>query len=207
MNILIVGCGRLGSKLAEVLDHQGHDVAVVDRQEENLDKLDDSFGGISFAGNPIDLQVLRNAGIESCDAVAAATPDDNLNITVCQIAKKIFGIDNVVARIADPAREEIFSTLGLRSICHTNLACDALVTALTTPVENNHLLSFGTHTLSISARPAERRMFGTNLNMLHTATEKIIGVIRNDGSLLLYEDPCHIVAQEGDYLLYTRIAD
>lgn len=207
MNILIVGCGRLGSRLAEVLDRQGHDIAVVDRHEENLERLEDSFGGISFAGNPIDLQVLRNAGIESCDAVAATTPDDNLNITVCQIAKKIFGINNVVARIADPAREEIFSALGLRSICHTNLACDALVTALTTPVKNNHLVSFGTHTLSISARAAERRVFGTNLNMLHTEAEKVLGVMRQDGSLLLYSDPCHIVVQEGDYILYTRIAD
>lgn len=207
MNILIVGCGRLGSRLAEILDHQGHDIAVVDHQEENLKKLEDSFGGITFAGNPIDLQVLRNAGIESCDAVAAATPDDNLNITVCQIAKKIFGIDNVVARIADPAREEIFSTLGLRSICHTNLACDALVSALTTPVENNRLVSFGTHTLSISARTAERKLFGTNLNMLHTETEKVLGVIRKDGSILLYGDPCHIVVEEGDSILYTRIAD
>ena len=206
MNILIVGCGRLGSPLAETLDRQGHDVAVVDRQKENFERLSDQYGGLIFEGNPIDLQVLTNAGIESCDAVAAATPDDNLNITVCQIAKKIFGIENAVARISDPAREEIFSTLGLRCICHTNLACDALEIALTHPMENKSV-TFGTHTLTFTARPVEKKMIGTNLNMLHTSDEKILGVIHKDTSIELYSDPCHIVAQEGDFLLYTRIGD
>ena len=103
--------------------------------------------------------MLRSAGIESCDAVAAATPDDNLNITVCQIAKKIFGIENAVARISDPAREEIFSTLGLRCICHTNLACDALEAALIHPLDSK-TLTFGTHTLSFVAIPSDKRMVG-----------------------------------------------
>ena len=206
MNILIVGCGRLGSRLAETLDQQGHDVCVVDRNEENFDRLDSSYGGVTYRGNPIDLEVLRSAGIESCDAVAAATPDDNLNITVCQIARRIFNIENAAARIADPARAKIFNALGLRCICHTNLTSDALEAILTRPMTGKSV-TFGTHTLSFVARPAERRMIGTNLNMLHTEQEKVLGVLRRDGSLLLYSDPCHIVAEEGDQILYTRIAD
>lgn len=206
MNILVVGCGRLGSSLAEKLDKAGHDVMVVDSNEEHFNRLNHTFGGQHCTGNPIDLQVLRGAGIESCDALAAATPSDNLNITVCQIAKKIFGVPNVVARIADPAREEIFSTLGLQCICHTNLACDALLTSLLHPIEQ-HNLTFGTHTLSFFMRPAEKHQLGTNLNMISTKENKVIGVLRRDGSILLYSDPCHIVLEEGDYVLYTRIAD
>ena len=82
MNILIIGCGRLGSRLAKKLDRLGHDIAVVDRQVEAFENLDESFSGITFTGNPIDLEILRAAGIESCDAVAATKPEDNLNITV-----------------------------------------------------------------------------------------------------------------------------
>lgn len=206
MNILIVGCGRLGSRLAETLDRHGHDIAVVDRQEENFGRLSSEFSGITFSGNPIDLQVLRSAGIESCDALAATTPDDNLNITVCQIAKKIFGIENAVARISDPAREEIFSTLGLRCICHTNLACDALESALTHPVESK-TLTFGTHTLSFAVIPAAKRMIGVNLNMIRSDNQQIFGLLRCNGSLILYQEPCHTVVEEGDSLIYVRIAD
>ncbi len=206
MNILIVGCGRLGSRLAETLDSHGHDVAVIDRQEENFSRLSTEFSGITFSGNPIDLQVLRSAGIESCDAVAAATPDDNLNITVCQIAKKIFGIENAVARISDPAREEIFSTLGLRCICHTNLACDALEAALIQPLDSK-TLTFGTHTLSFVAIPSDKRMVGVNLNMIHSDHQQVFGLLRRDGSLVLYQEPCHTVVEEGDSLIYVRIAD
>lgn len=206
MNILIVGCGRLGSRLAEKLDRQGHDVAVVDRQQENLDRLEPDFSGITFSGNPIDLQVLRSAGIESCDAVAATTPDDNLNITVCQIAKKIFGIENAVARISDPAREEIFSTLGLQCICHTNLACDALESALTHPLDNK-TLTFGTRTLTFHRVPVEKRMIGVNLNMLTFEDRQLFALLRRDGTLILYREPCHTVAEEGDSLIYVRIAD
>lgn len=206
MNILVVGCGRLGSRLAETLDKAQHDVVVVDSHEEHFSRLNPDFGGMKYVGNPIDLQVLRNAGIESCDALAATTPSDNLNITVCQIAKKIFGVPNVVARIADPAREEVFSTLGLQCICHTNLACDALLTSLIHPIEQ-HNLTFGTHTLSFFMRPAERRLWGTNLNMVSTEENKVLGVLRKDGSIQLYADPCHIVLEEGDNILYTRIAD
>ena len=207
MNILIIGCGRLGSRLAKKLDRMGHDIAVVDRQVEAFENLDESFSGITFTGNPIDLEILRAAGIESCDAVAATTPEDNLNITVCQIARKIFHIENVVARISDPSREEIFSTLGLRCVCHTNLACDVLESALTQPADENRMLTFGTHTLSFSMRPAERRMLGMNLNMLHLPYEKVLGVLRKDGSVLLYSDPCHIVVEDVDQILYTRLAD
>ena len=99
MNILIIGCGRVGISLAERLDAHGHDVAIVDSDVDNFRALSDEFTGITVCGMPMDMQVMQNAGIENRDAVAVVTPDDNLNITVSQVVKKFFGVENVLARI------------------------------------------------------------------------------------------------------------
>ena len=105
MNILIIGCGRVGISLAERSD------------VDNFRALSDEFTGITVCGMPMDMQVMQNAGIENCDAVAVVTPDDNLNITVSQVVKKFFGVENVLARISDPAREKVFKKFGLKTVC------------------------------------------------------------------------------------------
>ena len=92
MDVLIVGSGLLGRAVAERLDSLGHGVAVVDESAENLSLLPPDFGGVTFVGFPMDLNVLRRAGIGSCDAVAVTTGDDNLNIAVGQIAKRLFKV-------------------------------------------------------------------------------------------------------------------
>ncbi len=90
MNILIVGCGKVGSMLASELSRLGHDVAVLDREESHFSSLDSEFSGYTISGVPIDQDVLKRAGIEGCDALLAMTEDDNVNIMVCQIAREIF---------------------------------------------------------------------------------------------------------------------
>ena len=91
MNILIVGCGRVGRRLVHVLERLGHDVSVLDEDAANLallNELEPPFSGMAVAGVPIDGDVLRSAGIEACDAVAAVTKDDNINLMVAQIARE-----------------------------------------------------------------------------------------------------------------------
>ena len=124
MNIMIVGGGLLGRKTAETLDEAGHDVVLIDASPENLAQLSPDFSGVTAVGFPMDIKSLRSAGIEGCDAVAVTTPDDNLNITVGQIAKNFFGIPKVIARISDPYRENIFERFGLQTVCPTNMAGD-----------------------------------------------------------------------------------
>lgn len=97
MNILIVGCGKVGSMLASELDRMGHDVAVLDREEAHFALLDSDFSGYTISGVPIDQDVLKRAGIEGCDAILAMTEDDNVNIMVCQMAKEIFHTKTVLA--------------------------------------------------------------------------------------------------------------
>ena len=82
MNILVVGCGKIGSRLAYVLEQQGHDISIVDENEEKFELLPADFYGFTTVGTPIDQDVLKRAGIESVDVVAAVTPDDNINVMV-----------------------------------------------------------------------------------------------------------------------------
>ena len=89
MNILVVGCGKVGSQLSNILSSMGHDTAVIDPDPASFERLSDDFRGYTVAGVPIDQTVLRRGGIEACDALAAVTEDDNTNVMVCQLARGI----------------------------------------------------------------------------------------------------------------------
>jgi len=126
MQLIIVGCGKVGSKFAQVMSAEGHDVVIIDNDSDSFKILDPEFTGITITGIPIDQDVLKRAGIETADALAAVTPDDNINIMTCQVAKEIFKVPNVIARIYDPAREQVFHQFGLDTICPTNLTVEVI---------------------------------------------------------------------------------
>ena len=126
MHVIVIGCGKVGSKFAKVLSDDGHDVVIVDNDSSNFKLLDMNFRGITVTGVPIDQDVLKQAGIETADALAAVTPDDNVNIMVCQVAKEIFKVPRVIARIYDPAREHVFHEFGLETICPTDITVDVI---------------------------------------------------------------------------------
>jgi trk system potassium uptake protein TrkA len=126
MHVIVIGCGKVGSKLAIALSEEGHDVVIVDNDSSNFKMLGASFRGITVTGVPIDQDVLKQAGIEDSDVVAAVTPDDNVNIMVCQVAKEIFKIPRVIARIYNPDREHVFHEFGLETICPTDITVDVI---------------------------------------------------------------------------------
>lgn len=121
MNVVIMGCGRVGSRVAAMLDREGHTVSVVDTTQAAFSRLPSAFRGMTILGTGIDEDVLRSAGIEAADAFLALTEGDNRNIMAAQVAREIFRVPEVVARIYDPAREEIYRDLGLDTICPTDL--------------------------------------------------------------------------------------
>jgi trk system potassium uptake protein len=130
MRALVIGCGRVGSKVAKKLHRAGWDVTAVDEAEEALGRLGDDWPGGFVVGHGMDVKVLRDAGIEDADAVVVATNGDNTNIVVGQVAQKRFGIECTVVRILDPARAELYATLGLRVVCPTSSAIDILTEAV-----------------------------------------------------------------------------
>ena len=121
VKIVILGCGRVGSTLATMLDHAGHTVSVIDYSSESFQRLNPDFGGETIPGNGVDEEVLIRAGIKEADAFAAVTNGDNRNIMASQIAKEIFKVKKVVCRIYDPIREETYHELGMETICPTKV--------------------------------------------------------------------------------------
>ena len=121
MYVIIVGCGRVGSELAKILSSEGHNVVIIDKNPSSFTRLGGTFNGLTLVGNGFDLELLRRAGIQNCDAFCALTNGDNTNIMISQIAKKIFGVSKVVARVYDPKRAEIYRALGLDILSGTVL--------------------------------------------------------------------------------------
>ena len=121
MKIVILGCGRVGSTLATMLDQSGHEVSVIDYSSEAFQRLSPDFRGETIPGNGVDEEVLIRAGIKEADAFAAVTNGDNRNIMASQIAKEIFNVKRVMCRIYDPIREETYRELGMETICPTKV--------------------------------------------------------------------------------------
>jgi trk system potassium uptake protein TrkA len=127
---LVIGCGRVGSAVAQQLQQSGWDVTVLDENEDALGRLGESWTGGFVVGHGMDLQLLREAGIEEADAVVVTTDGDNSNLVIAQAAQKHFEVPTVVVRVLDPARAQFYAARGLRVICPTSAAIETLVAAV-----------------------------------------------------------------------------
>jgi trk system potassium uptake protein TrkA len=130
MKAIVIGCGRVGSAVAQQLQGSGWDVTVLDENEDALGRLGETWSGGFVVGHGMDLQLLREAGIEDADAAVVTTDGDNTNIVIAQAAQKQFAVPTVVVRILDPARAQFYATRGLRIVCPTSSAIETLVGAV-----------------------------------------------------------------------------
>ncbi len=130
MKIVIFGCGRVGSTLANMMDRNGHAVSIIDYNSEAFRRLDPQFSGETIVGNGVDEETLIRAGIKEADAFVAVTNGDNRNVMASQIAKEIFNVKEVVCRIYDPIRESTYRELGLETICPTVIGAQMLFDVL-----------------------------------------------------------------------------
>lgn len=207
MNVLVIGCGNLGSRLADTLCHHGHYVSVIDINAESFDLLDEDFDGMTVVGMPMDMTVLRSAGVEGCDAVAVVTSDDNLNITVSQIVREFFGIENVVARITNPAREKVFKDFGLKTVSQTKLSCRAIFSALTSRWKEDQI-NIGASTIAFKLKEVESILIGRSLDTVPVKPGEIImGVLDKDGNVELYDGRQKIVLNPTDMIIYNKVVD
>jgi trk system potassium uptake protein TrkA len=121
MKTVIVGCGRVGSRLAQRLANQGHEVIVIDEVRESFTRLGANFTGRVYQGSGLENDVLQQAGIRGADCVLGLTGGDNRNLMVAQIARHVFGVERVVARLHDPVRAAKFRELGIETLCTTTV--------------------------------------------------------------------------------------
>jgi len=128
--IVIVGCGRLGSHLANHLSRAGNLVVVIDRDEPTFNDLSPDFSGFRVHGDATQMAVLREAKVKNADVLIATTHEDNVNLMVAQVARGIFSVPHVLARVFDPKREEVYAQLGIDTICPTSVAAEMFLRAV-----------------------------------------------------------------------------
>jgi Trk K+ transport system NAD-binding subunit len=126
MYIIIAGCGRVGSQLAQFMSYEGHDVVVIDKDPKSFQRLGGTFNGITLAGIAFDEELLREAGIEKADAFVAVTNFDNTNMMAAEIASKIYRVSIVIARLYNPDKEPTYRRMGIDYICGTSLLAERI---------------------------------------------------------------------------------
>ena len=128
--VVVVGCGRYGSHLANGLSAAGHSVVVIDHDPARFDTLTTEFSGFRVEADATELATLREAKLDQADLLVAATHSDNVNIMVAQVAARIFGTPRVIARVSDPRRESVFRDLGIETVSPTSLATKVVFESL-----------------------------------------------------------------------------
>ena len=134
MRVMIMGCGRVGARVAGALEQMGHEVTVLDVNNSAFRRLPDGFKGKRVIGNGMDGPLLERAGIREADAFLALTQGDNRNYFASQMAKEIYQVPRVLCRIYDPVREQIFKDLGLETFSPTRIGADIMVNMLLKPI-------------------------------------------------------------------------
>lgn len=202
MHVVIVGCGRVGSSLAQNLIGGGHTVAIIDRRPEAFRRLPPDFAGTIVQGVGFDRDRLREAGIEKAGAVAAVTNGDNSNVLVARVARETFGIERVVARIYDPRRAVIFQRLGFATVATVAWTTDQVLRRLL-PDPTDAEWTDPTANVCIVERQVTTPWIGRPLAELEEATHSRIAAVGRLGAALV--PTSNTVAQDGD-LLYATIA-
>ena len=206
MNIIIIGCGKTGSRLANALDERGYDVAVVEGDEEKFSMLSEDFSGLEVCGVETDIDVLRNAGCDNANMAFVVTGKDNVNVMVAQTLKVEFGLDNVYLRVLDPSREAVFRKFGLKTVCPTRLESDILFNLATEESNEIDSISIGGNSVNFVMRKPEKREIGRSVDEIPNLDEKMLFAVKkkNTGELMLCSHD-HITIDEGDMLVFALV--
>lgn len=194
MNIIIVGCGRVGSELAKLLSSEGHNVVVIDRSQASFERLGGTFNGLTMAGNGFDLKLLKQAGIEKADAFCAVTNGDNTNLISAQVAKKIFKVPKVLARVYDPQRAYIYISLGLDIISGTILFAAMLRDKIIESRFSSYLIE--TKELGVIEIEVKNNLIGKSIQDINIPGEFLVVAIRRIEGIIIPEPSTVLKAKD-----------
>ncbi|WP_238015950.1 TrkA family potassium uptake protein [Dactylosporangium sp. AC04546] len=202
MHVVIMGCGRVGSTLAQSLEQRGHTVAVVDVEADAFRRLGSDFHGTTVTGVGFDREVLLQAGIERADAFAAVSSGDNSNIISARVARETFGVERVVARIYDPKRAEVYERLGIPTVATVRWTADRMLRHLV-PEGNVEIWRDPTSTVSIVEVPMHPDWIGHTVSMLESRSGARVAYLMRFGLAMLPTEST--VIQDGDlaFMLLT----
>ena len=197
MHIVIMGCGRVGSRLAHILEHQDHSVAIIDQNPEAFRKLGSGFKGTKVTGVGFDRDVLIEAGIERAGAFAAVSSGDNSNVIAARVARESFGVQRVVARIYDPRRAEVYQRLGIPTVATVAWTADQILLRLV-PEGAESLWRDPTGAVVLAEVAYSDGWLGQRVCDLELAARTRIAYIARLGEALV--PSTSLVLQEGDVL-------
>ncbi|QLQ10518.1 MAG: TrkA family potassium uptake protein [Nocardioidaceae bacterium] len=195
MHVVIMGCGRVGSTLARSLEERSHTVAVIDSNADAFRRLGPSFNGVKVTGIGFDQDVLEKAGIERADAFCAVSSGDNSNIIAARVARETFGIQNVVARIYDPGRAEVYQRLGIPTVATVKWTSDQVLRRIL-PAGAEPTFRDPSGTIRLDSVPISENWVGQRTVMLQEQTGCRIAWIDRLGEGIL--PTRESVIQEGD---------
>ncbi|MDD5595789.1 MAG: TrkA family potassium uptake protein [Candidatus Omnitrophica bacterium] len=183
MYVIIVGCGRVGSELAKLLSNEGHNVVIIDKSQAAFERLGGTFNGLTLTGNGFDLELLKQAGIERADSFCAVTNGDNTNLISAQVAKKIFKVPKVIARVYDPQRAHIYAALGLDIISGTILFAAMLRDKIIESRFSSYLIE--SKDLSVIEIEVKNTLMGKTIQEINMPSEFLVVAIRRlDGVII-----------------------
>jgi trk system potassium uptake protein TrkA len=195
MRIIIVGCGRAGAGLAQVLTLRGHTATVVDQDPAALERLGVAFKGERVVGIGFDRDVLLRAGIESADGLAAVTASDEANVVVARVASRIFRVPRVVARVYEPRKAEIYARMGLPTIAPVTWGIDRIAD-LVCYSQLETVLSLGTGEVDIVESETTPLLIGRTVSELTVPAEIQVVAVSRGGKTFL--PTLGTVLQDGD---------
>jgi len=198
-----MGCGRVGSSLATALEAAGHSVAIIDQSKEAFRRLGADFKGRTILGVGFDRDTLLEAGIDGADAFAAVSNGDNSNILAARVARENYGVTNVVARIYDPGRAEIYQRLGIPTVATVIWASDQILRRIL-PGGARSEWRDATGTVQLLEVHPHLNWYGRPISELETATESRVAFLTRLGEALIPDE--HTVLQDGD-LVHMTILD
>ena len=200
-----MGCGRVGSTIAHILEDQGHSVAVIDQEAEAFRKLRSGFKGSKITGTGFNREILIEAGIEHADAFAAVSSGDNSNVIAARVARESFSVQNVVARIYAPRRAEVYQRLGIPTVATVRWTADQMLRRLL-PEGSEPLWRDPTGTVVLAEIACSGAWLGEKVQSLEESARTRIAFISRlgeamlpgPGTVLQEGDVLHVIAQEGD---------
>lgn len=186
-NVIVVGCGRVGSQLASMLSESGNNVCCIDRSADAFANLGRNFNGSTIQGIGFDEDVLIRAGVEDCDVLAAVTQYDNANLMCAEVANRLFGVPHVIARLYNPDHERAYMQLGIDYVCGTSLVAEDVFSKVVSG-HGSHIYTFGQFevlkfslNLGTSADGGRKSIMVADLERSHEV--RIIAFERADGSV------------------------
>jgi trk system potassium uptake protein TrkA len=197
MFVVIVGCGRVGSELAKLLSSEGHDVVVIDKSSASLDRLGNTFNGVALVGNGFNPALLKQINVERADVFCAVTNGDNTNLVAAQVAKRIFHVPKVIARVYDPQRAHIYNALGLDVISGTTLFASMLRDKIVESRFSSYLIE--TKDLGVIEIEVKNDLIGKTIGEVNLPGEFLVAAIRKVRGVVIPE--AGTVLEKGDTVM------